>query len=103
MARKTIKPGSTVEVYFTPREREIVIDETVAGPNLTERLRLAALQGRKLVVRYTLDDVDELVGFVAAAANHTDDELLQEECCALFEQLMAALESYDDGGWQQGR
>jgi hypothetical protein len=100
MARKKIIPGSTVDVRFTLRERELVVDETFAGRNLTERLTLAALHGRTLVVQYTLDDLDELMGFVAAAANHTDDELLHHELNALFERLMVELGSYDDGSWQ---
>jgi hypothetical protein len=99
MARKKIKPGSTIDVRFTLRERELIVDETFPGRNLTERLALAPLQGRTLVVHYTLDDLDELVGFVAAAANHTDDEMLHEELNALFERLMVELGSYDDGGW----
>jgi hypothetical protein len=98
-----IEPGSAVEVRCTPRERDLVVEHTFAGPNLTGRLRLAEVQGgEKLLVRYTLDDLEELIGFVAAAANHAHDEALQEELDALYEQLMAEIESHDDGGWQTG-
>ena len=97
-----IEPGSAVEVRCTPRERDLVVEHTFAGPNLTDRLNLAGIAGDQLVVRYTLDDLEELIGFVAAAANHADDEALQEELDALYERLMAEFESHDDGGWQTG-
>lgn len=90
MPRTKIEPDSPVEVLFTPRERDLVVEETFAGPNLTKRLKLA--------VRYTFDDLDELVGYVAAAANHTRDEALQDELDELFERLKDVMESYDDGG-----
>jgi hypothetical protein len=102
MARKKIEPDSAVEVPFSPAERDLVLEHTFAGPNLTERLRVAGVAGSKLAVRYTLDDLDELIGYVAAEANHTEDLALQEALDALFERLKDEMESYDDGEWQEG-
>ena len=101
MTRTKIEPDSPVEVLFSPRERDLVIEETFAGPNLTKRLRLASVSGEKLAVGYTLDDLDELVGYVAAAANHTEDEALRDELDALYARLQEEMESYDDGSWQE--
>jgi hypothetical protein len=53
MARTKIEPDSPVEVLLTPRERELVVERTFAGPNLTDRLRMAPVSGTKLAVRYT--------------------------------------------------
>ena len=102
MARKTIEPDSAVDVRFTPREWDLVLDHTFAGSNLTERLRVAGVAGSKLAVRYTLDDLDELIGYVAAEANHTEDLALQAELDALYQHLKDEIESYDDGDWQEG-
>lgn len=101
MARTKIEPDSAVEVLFTPRERDLVLEHTFAGPNLTERLKLARVAGAKLALRYTLDDLDELIGYIAAEANHAEDMTIQGEPDALFERLKDEMESYDDGGWQQ--
>jgi hypothetical protein len=101
MTRTKIEPDSPVEVLFSPRERDLVIEETFAGPNLTKRLRLARVVGPRLAVGYTLDDLDELVGYVAAAANHTEDEALRDELDALYARLQEEMESYDDGSWQE--
>lgn len=100
MARKTIAPGTAIEVLFTPDERTLVFEHTFAGPDLTTRLRMAPVKGAKLSVHYTLDDLDELVGYIAAEANHTEDTKLQVQLDALFERLKKEIESYDDGGWQ---
>jgi len=100
MARTRIAPGAAVEVLVSPEERDLVLAYTFSGPDLTERLRLAPVAGAKLAVRYTLDDLDELIGYIAAEANHMQDAALQEELDTLVERLKAEMESYDDGGWQ---
>ena len=101
MARKKIDPDSHVEVLLTLREREFLLSHTFAGPNLTERLQLATVAGTKLAVGYTLDELDELLGYIAAEANHTEDEGLQGELDALYERVQEKMESYDDGSWQE--
>jgi len=101
MARTKIEPDSVVEVLFAPRERDLVVEHTFAGPNLIERLRLARVVGTRLAVGYTLDDLDELLGYIAAEANHTEDEALRDELDALYARLQEVMESYDDGSWQE--
>jgi hypothetical protein len=41
------------------------------------------------------------VGYIAAEANHTVDKALQDELDALYLRLVAEMESYDDGSWQE--
>jgi hypothetical protein len=101
MMRQQIEPGSAVEVCFTLRERELILAHTFAGRNLTARLRLAAVTGTQLAVHYKLDDLDELVGYIAAEANHCEDMALQGELDALHERLQDEMATYDDGGWQE--
>jgi len=49
---------------------------------------------------YTLDDLDQLLGHIAAEANHCKSKKLQRELHELFDRLRDVMESYDDGGWQ---
>src|SRR5438046_10761425 len=77
--RKKIKRGQKVAVGFKPRERELVLDHTFAGPELTSALRKARLVDGRHIVRYTLADLEELLGFVAAEANHSTDKEIQNE------------------------
>ncbi len=100
MKRKTIEPGESVEVSLVPRDRELIIEHTFAGPDLTERLKVTSTRGNKLVVKLTLDDLDELLGYIASEANHSKDRKLQKELYKLHDRLTAKMESYDDGEWQ---
>lgn len=97
--RRRIKPGEKVPLAFTARERTLVIERTFAGPELTEPLDTARVVRERYIVRCTLDDIDELLGHVAAEANHTKNKRLQKELDALHERLQAEMESYDDGLW----
>src|SRR5947209_4686324 len=95
--RKKIRQGQTVEVRFSPRERVLVLEHTFTGPDLTTTLRRAQLESGRYVVRYTLNDLDELLGFVAAEANHSTDKKLRRELDALYVKVRREVESYDDG------
>jgi hypothetical protein len=99
--RKKIKRGQKVDVSFSPRERALVLEHTFTGPELTAALQRAQLKARKHVVRYTLDDLDELLGFVSAEANQSTDKKLRKELDALYARVRREMESYDDGLWQQ--
>ena len=78
-----------------------MLEHTFAGPELATPLRRAKLTSGRHVVRYTLDDLDELLGFVAAEANHSTDKRLRKELDALYLRVRREMESYDDGEWQQ--
>ena len=72
----------------------------MVGPEVTGPLRMVVVKGKKLIVKLTLDDLDEIIGYIAAEANHTDDKKLQKEFDHLYERLKTTMESYDDGMWQ---
>ena len=94
--RKKIKFGEPVEVTLSLRERERVLEHTFADPELVDRLKIARTAGPKVIARYNLDDLDALLGYVAAEANHSKDKKLQKELYALFERLQTIMESYDE-------
>ena len=98
--RKKIEPGERVVVKITPRQGVLIAEHTFADPELTEPLRLAETKGGKLLVRITLDELDELRGYVAAEANHAENKKLKRELDDLFQHLTGTMESYDDGMWQ---
>ena len=69
---------------------------TFAASNLTDRLRIVPSPSRRPFYRFTLDDLDELAGYVAAEANHTQDKKQRKEWDQLFSRISAVLESYTD-------
>jgi hypothetical protein len=52
--------------------------------------------GQRLVFHFTLDELDELTGDVAAEANHAKNKVLQEQLYRLCERIEAVLSRYTD-------
>jgi hypothetical protein len=89
-----------VEIKFRPEERALIIDHTFAGPDLTKRLKIAEIKGKHLITKYSTYDLEELIGYIAAEANHTDNEKIGKKLDRLFERLSRILDKsieYDDG------
>ncbi len=100
MAReKKIAPDERVKVFFSAHERDLILEYTLADEDATRLLRVAEIRDGKILARLTLDDLDEIIGYVAAEANHTSNKKLEDELHALFCRLQDELQSYDDGQW----
>ena len=76
-----------IEIKFTDKERDLILNQTLATPELTERLKVAELVGKHVKASYDLDDLEDLLGFIAAEANHAEDGKLQKQLDNLFERL----------------
>jgi hypothetical protein len=83
-----------IEIKFTFQERDLIIDHTFADPELTKRLKIAEIKGKHLIAKYSIHDLDDLLGFIAAEANHTDDKKLEKKLDKLFDKLSRILEKY---------
>ena len=81
-----------IEIKFTPQEKDLIIDHTFTGPDLTKRLQIAEIRGKRLIVKYSTYDLEELIGYIAAEANHTDDKKIRKKLDRLFERLTRILE-----------
>jgi hypothetical protein len=69
--QKVIAPGETVGLKFSAADRKLVIDcPYVMDCQLHDRVRDAA---RKEDVPFTLDELEDLHGYLAFDANHTED------------------------------
>lgn len=81
-----------IEIKITPEERDLILDLTFADEVLTDRLKIAEMRGKHLVARYSISDLDDLIGFIAAEANHTEDKKLQKKLDRLIDKLERMLE-----------
>jgi hypothetical protein len=63
---------------------------------LTGRLRIVPRAGESAAYRFTLNELDELAGYVAAEANHAKDKKIQKHLARLFDRIWALLETYTD-------
>jgi hypothetical protein len=94
--RKQIAADDKVALELSDLERDLIMKHTFAGDELTDRLRIVPRPGEPPVYRFTLDDLDELAGYVAAEANHAKVKKLEKELRRLYDRIAAALESYTD-------
>jgi hypothetical protein len=94
--RKQITPDEKVPLELSDRERDLILKHTFADDELTGRLRIVRRPGEPRVYRFTLDDLDELAGYVAAEANHAKDKKLEKQLHRLYARIAAVLEFYTD-------
>ena len=66
---------------------------------MTKRLQIAEIKGKHLITKYSTYDLDELIVYIAAEANHTDDKKTGKKLDRLFERLSRILDKsieYDE-------
>lgn len=93
MKRKKIPYGTKLPVKFTLHERDFIRDQIFLDPNFAG---LAVVEGKMVRVELSLDDIEEIQGYVAAEANHTKNLKLRKELDRLFDKLQVFLDTYDD-------
>lgn len=94
--RKRIRPGDKIPFELSDRERDLILTHTFAGDDLTGPLRVVQGPGQPRAYHFTLDDLDELAGYVAAEANHAKNKKLGQELHRLHARIAAILESHTD-------
>jgi len=98
--RTKIAEGQKVPVKLSARDRALIIEYADLDPDLTGPLEKVPPEAGVINVGYTLYDLDEMLGYVAAAANHCKSKKLEKELDGLYGRVKDVMESYDDGGWQ---
>ncbi len=98
--RTKIAEGQKVPVKLSARDRELIIEHADLDPDLTAPLERVPPEAGVINVGYTLYDLDEMLGYIAAAANHCKSMLLTVRLDGLYGRVKDVMESYDDGGWQ---
>ena len=91
--RKKIPYGTKLPVKLTLDERDLIRAQTFCDPDFA---RFAVVEGKAIRVDLSLDDIEEIQGYVAAEANHTKIKKLQKELDQLFGKLQLYLDTYDD-------
>ena len=61
--RKKIEYGTPIQVKLTQHDRQLILEHTFCDPELEKPLRVAEVGGKHILVKYTLDDIDELLGY----------------------------------------
>lgn len=93
MRRKQIPYGTKLPVKLTIRQRDLIRNETYFDADFAA---VAVADGKGIRINLSLDEIEEIQGYVAAHANHCEDPKLQKELDALFDKLQKFLDKYDD-------
>ncbi len=81
--------GDTVKLKLRPDERNLLLG-IILPEELPEKLRVIPAGQR--YVSFTLDELDELVGCVAAEANHTEDRARQRHLDIIADRIEELLD-----------
>ena len=73
-----------------------MLKHTFIDAGLEKRLRLTVVSGTRLTVSLTLDDADDLAGFVAAEANHCADSKIKKLLDGVYDRLAHLEIQYTD-------
>ena len=82
-------------VRFDIVERDLIKNNTFSGPDLTDRLDAAKEVTNSITVYYSPEELEALLGYIAAEANHTTDIDLENELDALYESLEVLLDTIE--------
>ena len=81
---KRAKPDPSKRLSLTCEQVTLIIEHTMIEDTMLAMLHRSKVTDGMAVVRGTLDDFDELAGYVAAVANHTKDRKLRAQIEAIL-------------------
>jgi len=93
MKKKNIRYETKWPVKLTLRERDLIRSSMFLNPDFGKD---ALIDGNCITVDLSLDEIEEIQGYVAAEANHTGNSKLGRELDRLFDKLQTLLDAHDD-------
>ncbi len=87
------KKNQSIKVKLSFDQRDLILGKHQGGipiaPLIDDNFQTALVKGKSVIVKMTADDIDDLLGFLALEANHTDDSFLED----MYDNLYAYLEN----------
>jgi len=94
MNRKKIAQDTKIEIRLSKRDYELISEHTFVDSEFIECIR--EVPGEKyFIAPYTLDDLDDVLGFIATEANHCKNKSLKEELDDLYDRLSEIEDAYE--------
>jgi Plasmid pRiA4b ORF-3-like protein len=93
-SRQPIRPDQELPLELSDRERKLILEHAFADEALLGRLRVAPTPNQRAVFHFTLDDLEDLAGSVAAEANHAKDKKLRKEWDRIYARISDVLDSH---------
>ena len=83
----------TVEIEFTERERDLIVNHTFADEELIRDLGTVIPKQGSRKYKFNWDDLDDLAGYIAAESNHARNRKLEQDWERIYDKITAALDS----------
>ncbi|MBE9540437.1 MAG: hypothetical protein IMF06_15240 [Proteobacteria bacterium] len=93
--KKSIEEHEKVPLLLSKDQIDLIIEHTFAEDDLLDALRVAEVVGRRIKVLFTLHDLEDLNGHVAAVANHCEDRKMQNQFDAIYDAIQKVELKYD--------
>ena len=93
MKPKKIAEGTKLPVILTKRELKLIQNDIYYHPDSP---LVGVVKGKDIKVMLNLADIEDMQGYCAAEANHTDSKILQKELDKIVMKLQYFLDHYDD-------
>ena len=91
--RRKIPRGARLPVSLSSAERKLIQEQTFYTSEALDEIK--EVKGT-IAVEMDLDTIEDLQGYVAAEANHTEDRKLGQKLDQIFTKLQGFLDKYDD-------
>jgi hypothetical protein len=92
--KKRLQKGEKIGLKLTKAERSLLLKRLILIPTEVEEIINSTPPGKP--VMFSLDDLDELAGHVAAEANHTKDKPLQKALDRISQKIEDLLDRHPD-------
>jgi hypothetical protein len=93
-SKKRIPPGEKVPLKLTPTETKAILETLLLLDEEHEHIIRETPTGKPVMM--TLDDLEDFAGYIAAEANHTEDEKLARKLDKVYDKCHNLLDTYTD-------
>ena len=87
MEKIVLEHGQKIMVTFTLNERDLILNCMVLENYLIEMFKIAVIKNNQISIHFTIDELEDLLGYIAAEANHSDDRKLVNRLEKLYDKL----------------
>lgn len=94
MKPKKITLETKIDIRLNEREYKLITEHTFVETEHIESIR--EVPGKSYyIASYTIEDLEDVLGFIAAEANHAENKQLERELDNLYDRLSTIEASYD--------
>ncbi len=80
-------------IAFTLDDRDLILGLSSIDSDIEKQFKLATVKGNRISIQMNAYDLDELLGCIAAVANHETNRARQRKLDALFQRVSNKLET----------